>query len=194
VGLRVFAGWDPLTFDAGFHAPDLAAPVVGHRIAVDERSDEIEETLGDFGVARNRVLVSAGTPTSGPSVRSRPDTRRVIARAVPAPSGAARPDAKRRPSLVVSPIALTRRVASLSATSKSLAVVPSYTNTTSISDAYDISPRRADRGRSRERNGGLERLQRASMHASASVRARADRCQLTASDDIARRRAGARAA
>ena len=190
--LRVFAGWDPLTLDAGLHAPDLAAPVVGHRIAVDERCDEIEETLADFGVARDHArlgqrlelprLAPAFVVGAVPVERSR---KRALVAFGPQP----RVDAERR--------ALTRGLAdrahetcreSSPATSKSLAVVPSYTKTTSMSDAYDSSPP-PSRPRPITANGnvGFERPQRGSR----CTRRRgcelaADRRQLAAADEIAR--------
>src|ERR1700722_9182566 len=51
--LRVFAGWDALAFDARLHAPDVAPPILGERIAVDEFLRELDEPRADAGVTRD---------------------------------------------------------------------------------------------------------------------------------------------
>ena len=51
VELRVVARADALALDAGLHAPDLADLRLRERVAVHERRDELEEAVGDLGVA-----------------------------------------------------------------------------------------------------------------------------------------------
>ena len=51
VELRVFAGRDALALDARLHAPDLASPLLGERIAVHELVREVDEAFADLGVA-----------------------------------------------------------------------------------------------------------------------------------------------
>ena len=55
VELGVLARRDALPLDARLHAPHLAHVVLGERVAVHERLDELDEPLGELGVAGDRT-------------------------------------------------------------------------------------------------------------------------------------------
>ena len=165
VELRVLAGWDALALDARLHAADLADVVLGHRPFVHELLGERAESPAECGVAGDEPGLGErlALPRAGPTARSTPRKPSIDRASGPwLPSGRSRASMRKVwPSAVVAPISWTSCAATCSASWKSAALSPSYTNSTSMSDAYDSSAAaEAAHADHRERERRAERRQR----------------------------------
>ena len=172
VELRVFARRDALALDPRLHPPHLASPLFRKRVAVDEAVGQLDEAFAELDVARHEPRF--GERLELPRLRPLREVRLVAAertreRALRAFGTQARVDAERA--------SLRRAVADRAArvvsqcvppSTKSGAVVPSYTKITSMSDAYESSapPRRPRPITANGRVGSSERSA-PSTHASA---------------------------
>src|SRR5258708_791793 len=77
VELRILAGRNPLALDARLHAPDLASPLLGKRVAIHESVRELEVARGDDRVTGDEA--SLGKRLELPGLRVSAEVRLVAA-------------------------------------------------------------------------------------------------------------------